>query len=299
MAYQSGTASNYVDLLDKLRIFLTSHADLVSANQQWTQLRWSSNELFVRGPGLDGEQQIFCGVRALPFPALDAYNFGIVGAMAYSDGFTFAGQPGSSPECFVPLWDDSLPYWFVANGQRVIVVAKISTRYLAFYLGYGLPWALPGDYPAPLYVGGCTATSTDRWSSNDYGFRAFADPGNGAQVLSPAGVWLQVRNFYDLGSTESEGDRVNVWPYAGLQDATSRVLRSLRNNGDGTYTPFPLVIYGALPAPEIYMELDGCYYVSGFNNAAETVISIAGVDHLVIPNIFRSDRWGYWLLRLS
>ncbi|CBA14770.1 hypothetical protein [Xanthomonas albilineans] len=307
MAYVKGTASNYLDLLDKLRTFLTSNADLVAANQQWTQLRWSNNELFVRGPGLDGRQQIYCGIRALTFASLDAYNFGIVSAMSYSDGLPFQGQPGSNPECFVPLWNDSMPYWFVANGQRIIVVAKISTRYMALHLGYGLPWALGGDYPAPLYVGGCTDTSTDRWSSNDYGFRSFADPGNGAQVLSPAGTWLQVRNFHNFANQEWEDDKLNVWPYGGLNQgpvsgsdgASSNVLRSLRNNGDGSYTPFPLIIHGNAPSPEIYMELDGCYYVSGFNNAAETILPIAGVDHLVVPNIFRSDRWGYWLLRLS
>ena len=80
---------------------------------------------------------------------------------------------------------------------------------------------------------------------------------------------------------------------------STALLRSLRNNADGTYTPMPLIVQGLLPSPEIYMELDGCYYVSGFNNAAETIITIDGIQHLVVPNIFRSDRWGYWLLRLT
>lgn len=299
MAYTSGTASSYTDLLDKLRLFLTTDATLVSAGRQWTQLRWDSGELIVRGPGLDGEQQIHVGVRALAFPDLDTYNLGIVGAMSYNAELAFDGQPGSSPECYVPLWNEAMPYWFVANGQRVVVVAKISTRYLSFYLGYGLPWALPGDYPAPLYVGGCSGTSNDRWSSNDFGFRCFADPGNGSRVLAPSGAWQRVRNFYNYSGSEYEDDAVCIWPYAGMRSSTSGVHRSLRNNGDGSYTPMPLVIHGNLPSPEIYMELDGCYYVSGFANAAEAVISIDGVDHLVVPNIFRSDRWAYWLLRLS
>jgi hypothetical protein len=300
MAYVEGTASSYTDLLDKLRTFLTSNSDLVSAGRQWQQLRWSNNELILRAPGLDGNQQIHVGVRALAFPSLDVYNFGLIGAMSYNAALAFTGQPGTSPEDYVSLWNDVIPYWFVANGQRCVVVAKVSTRYIPFYLGNGLPYALSGDYPAPIYVGGCTNVQTDRWSSNDFAFRAFADPGNGCHVLAPSGAWQQVRNFYNIGSTsEYEDNAVCVWPYAGMSTGSTAVLRSLRNNADGTYTPMPLIVQGLLPSPEIYMELDGCYYVSGFNNAAETIITIDGVQHLVVPNIFRSDRWGYWLLRLT
>lgn len=300
MAHTTGTATNYLDLLDKLRTFVTTDSALVAAGQAWMQLRWDNNELYLRGPGLDGNQQIHVGLRGIAYPTLDVYNFGLVGAMAYSAGFAFAGQPGTSPERYMPLWNDAIPYWIVANGQRIVLVAKISTRYMACYLGYGLPWALPGDYPAALYVGGCTGTITDRWSSNDFGFRSFADPGNGAQLLLPSGAWKQVRNYYSYGSSEYEDDAsLNVWPYAGLRGNTSSILKSLRNNGDGSYTPFPLVLHGSSPSPDIYMELDGCYYVTGFGNGAETVVVIDGVDHLVVPNIFRSDRWGYWLLRLS
>ncbi|TAA39548.1 hypothetical protein EAT51_15200 [Pseudoxanthomonas winnipegensis] len=299
MAYVEGTASSYTDLLDKLRNFLTTDADLVNAGRQWQQLRWDNNELILRAPGLDGNQQIHVGARALAFPSLDAYNFGVIGAMSYNAALAFTGQPGTSPERYVPLWNDVIPYTFVANGQRCVVVAKVSTRYIPFYLGYGLPNALTGDYPAPIYVGGCTGGQTDRWSSNDIGFRSFADPGTGCDVLAPSGAWQQVRNFYNSGSGEAEDGAACVWPYAGMATGSTELLRSLRDNGDGTYTAFPLTVMGLQPNPEIYMDLQGCRYVSGFGNAAGTIITIDGVQHLVVPNIFRSDRWGYWLLELT
>lgn len=299
MAYVNGTASSYTDLLDKLRLFLTTNTDLVNAGRHWQQLRWDNGELILRAPGLDGNRQIHVGARALAFPDLDVYNFGLVGAMSYNAALAFDGQPGTSPEGYVTLWDAAIPYWFVASGQHCVVVAKVSTRLIPFYLGYGLPSALTGDYPAPIYVGGCTAGKTDRWSSNDFGFRSFTDPGGGCYVLAPSGAWLEVRNFYNLGGAEAEDGAVCVWPYAGMATGSTELLRSLRDNGDGTYTALPLTIHGLQPNPEIYMDLQGCRYVSGFGNAAETIITIDGVQHLVVPNIFRSDRWGYWLLELT
>jgi hypothetical protein len=45
--------------------------------------------------------------------------------------------------------------------------------------------------------------------------------------------------------------------------------------------------------------LEGVYHVSGFNNAAENLITGGGVDHLVVQNVYRTSVRDYWALRLS
>lgn len=67
MAYETGTATDYLDLLDKLRVFLTSNASLVAAGQQWQVLRWQTDnngekELILKAPGLAGTDNIYCGI---------------------------------------------------------------------------------------------------------------------------------------------------------------------------------------------------------------------------------------------
>ena len=45
--------------------------------------------------------------------------------------------------------------------------------------------------------------------------------------------------------------------------------------------------------------MDGCYAVPGFNNTAENIISINGIDHLVVQEVFRTGYSDYWALKLA
>ena len=47
----------------------------------------------------------------------------------------------------------SIPYWFLADGRRVIIVAKITTVYEHAYLGFLDAYATPGEWTYPLVVG--------------------------------------------------------------------------------------------------------------------------------------------------
>ena len=50
---------------------------------------------------------------------------------------------------------------------------------------------------------------------------------------------------------------------------------------------------------DLFGELDGCYHISGFNNAVENIITVDGVDHLVVQNVHRTGVEDYWALRLT
>ena len=63
MAFTSGTAADYLDLLNRLKQFVTQ--DMLPANERWSVLRWVPGppaELVLQGPGLAGTDQINVGI---------------------------------------------------------------------------------------------------------------------------------------------------------------------------------------------------------------------------------------------
>lgn len=309
MAWTSGTATDYRDLLDRLRQFLTT--DMLPASERWQELRWSSDatskELILQAPGLTGTEQIFCGLRTYASASSGYYMWDINGFIGFDPVKTFYDQPGAISG-WVPmmsLCNFAIPYWFVANGRRCVVVAKVSTVYEAMYLGFIRPYATPGQYPYPLLVGGSMTGQRGRnYSVTGPNHRHFVDPGendynnaNTACMLrGPSGAWLQFQNFVINSGSESlyNGPR-QVWP------THYYYLGNVREAPDGSYVLYPIMLtqYNASADHDLFGELDGCYWVSGFNNAAENLISVSGVDHLVVQNVYRTGVRDYWALRLE
>lgn len=301
MAFESSTATNYLDLLTRLHTFLTSHADLVAAGRTWAVERWTNgDELILRGPGLAGDQAIYVGLRAYEDVGADYYNWGLRGFTGYLASETFALQPGASPEVYVHLWNDSIPYWFVANGQRIVAVMKISTVYQALYLGYFLPYATPGQFPYPILAGGASSNSTWRWSVVSANHRHFTNPGQYClRMRDLTGQWLDFVNWYQSGASEVQRYDRNLWPYGGQGSQSDDLVSAMRDAPGGRYSLTPIILNAKNPANNVYGELDGCYHVSGFGNAAENLITEGGVNHLVVQNVYRTSRPDYWALRLS
>jgi len=245
-------------------------------------------------------EEIYVGLKVTENVGLDTYALGLWMFKDFNDQLGPEAQPGHSGVKFHPLWDQSMPYWFIANGQRLMVATKVSTVYTASHAGKFLPYGTPGEYPQPYYLGGCVAVSTDRWSTTSPEHRNFWDPGEAAVIHTPAGVWSQVENWRVSGGLESVGQAANsISPYNAHPSTftlQSPRYRELRENADGTYPLWELVIVGDA---EIYGTLDGAYAVTGFGNAAENIVTVGGVDHIVLQDIFRSERWSYAALALE
>jgi hypothetical protein len=307
MAWETGTATDQADLLAKIVTFLTTNTALVAADQEWVDLGAATGQTtgtWLRGPGLTTTEEIFVGFQAVNDVPGDIYGIEIAAAQGYNALQSFANQPGKSPASFVAVWNDAMPYWIVANGQRVIVVVKVSTTYHAFYLGKILPYGTPTQYPYPVYVGGESLTNV-RWSDTGHGFRHFVDPGStasatasGSYLIYPDGAWQYFQNWYNSSGTEfPSGTGRAVWPNFGLSGGAR--LRELRDNIDGSYTLLPNILHSSTPSIGVLGELDGVQWVSGFGNAAENIITVGGQDYLVVQNIFRTTRWSYWALKLA
>ena len=91
MAFTSGTATDYLDLLNRLKQFVTQ--DMLPANERWSVLRWVPGppaELVLQGPGLAGTDQINVGI--LSEAGADYGNWKLRGFVGWNAAQTFDGQ---------------------------------------------------------------------------------------------------------------------------------------------------------------------------------------------------------------
>lgn len=289
MATQTGTATDWLDLYTKLRDFLTTDATLTGAGENWTQIAGNGgvlvdgDEIVLQGPGSSGSDEILVGIKTYSSVASDYYNLALYGLTAWNPGQGgIVDQVNRSAPAMIHLWDQTLDYWFIANGRRFIVIARVSTVYQCGYAGFILPYVLPTLWPYPLFVGGCSGITNWRWSEATPEMAAFFDPGEGcAQLLFPDVIWRNVANFQDSGGSQNPLEDVNTHPYRWDEE-------QLRDNLDGTYTLEPVSLTSQVPYPAQLGKLQGVFRVSGFGNAAENIVTESTVDHLVINSVFRT-----------
>jgi hypothetical protein len=56
---------------------------------------------------------------------------------------------------------------------------------------------------------------------------------------------------------------------------------------------------GTPSGKNIFGELDGCFYVSGFGVASEDTVTVSGVHHLIVQDVHRTAVNRFWALRLE
>ena len=298
MPLQIGNATDHVDFFDQLVAFLQSS----TPGPEWTLLDYETagSALFM-SPGMSGLEQIYYGFSIHESVSDDAYALGQWMFRDYNAALPHLAQPGHSGVVYLPLWNTSMPFWFIANAQRVMLVAKVSTTYQASHAGKFLPQGTPGEYPQPYYLAAPVETATRRWSTIVEGDRNFWDPGGAAVIGLPGAIWRNIENFREAGG-ESGTDGTNyVWPFYSPVGSSAIITRyrELRENLDGSYSLWPLVLNGEDPDLDIYGEIDGAFAVSGFNNATENTVEIGGDDYLVVQNMHRTARMYYAALKLE
>lgn len=308
MATATGTAAGYKDLLARLRTFLTGAPG-------WTSLRYTvgggvnPDECILRAPGLAGADQIFVGISTFENATADYYNWRLGGFTGFDAGLTFNNQPGVMNNVFLTLWNSPIPYWFIANGRRVVIIAKVSTSYMMGYLGFINPYPSPNQFPYPLAIGGNFASSPEpaltdvswRWSNAGFLNTNFpmsmrwspggaVNPANTCtlRLRKPNGIWADLASGDSGNYTDADG--YNIWPYmAGMVN--------LQQNLGGVQAPaLPVILHDN--TPEVYGELDGVVATSGQAIASEDTITVGADSYLVVQNVARTGRNQYAAVRL-
>ena len=308
MAVEIGTATNYKALLLKLKTFLTGAA---LGTQAWTALRYTTgaagaaDELILRAPGNGGTDQIFSGITTFENVTADYYNWRIAGFSGFDAALTFGAEPGVMKDVFVPLWNSPISYWFIANGRRCIMIAKVSTVYCMMYLGFINQYASPSQFPYPLFVGGAQSHGAEpsltdplwRWSNpgnQNHNFPMGNLNGNFSQarLRTNNGVW---KNLY-ASTSLNQGNYIDaadsgIWPY---QSGMSNIQQNLGAAAQSVV--IPIILSGS--EPEIYGEFDGIAATSGQGIASEDILTVGGDSWLVVQDVFRTTRDRYCCVRL-
>lgn len=301
MAFSQGTAGDYLDLLSKLNTFLLAQGWSQKGSNTTTYALGSDTvaaEYYWMAPGLSGTEQIFINARAYFNTGGNYYNWEMRGAQGYIAANGFAGQPGFSPATYLYLQNSSIPYTFIVNGQRVIIIAQVGTVCETAYLGKILPYGTPGQYPYPVFIGGSGYDQSRRFSDTSSYHHGFFD-GVNAYIAQPGGAWGLVGNWATNGGggTTGSGYLVNIAPWF-VQGGASTRTNYLTNNLDGSYSIMPATLVEASP-PQLLGELDGVAFVTGYSNGAMNTISIGGTNWLVVQDTFRTAADNFAAFQLS
>ncbi len=326
MAFITGTANTSLALFNALISFLTTNASLVSNDEDW-ELAWQApsgapnlSDRVLKGPGLAGSDDVLIGFRLIEDALNNRYSIritGLTGAIPSAQQFDQHVNP-----CFDPvqifLANQPMQYWFVANGRRFIAVVKVSTVYQVLYGGFFLPYSLPTNYSYPMYIGGssgCGAGNPLDWTSVveghsifPYAFyqsSTFVEPS--AKMLDPSGQWLRCtgsnalsNNLANVGMTPAEQfsfsgiDKTSNGDAYGYGNIRGRIEQAL----DG-FALTPVGMVQTNPTDQNYGILDGVFNVSGHANSSENIISVSGINHLVIQNVFRTAPDQFIAVRLD
>ena len=247
---------------------------MLPANERWSVLRWEPGppaELVLQGHGLAGTDQINVGIRSVA--GADYGNWELRGYVAWNPALPFNSQYKQSGAYYAMLMTSAMPYWIVANGRRIVMVAKTSTHYEMMYLGLFLPYATPAQYQYPLLVAGSYNQSM-RYSETPSNRSSFT------KALRVDGYTNYSINYY---TPAGDWKKANIWPYD---------IGDMRECPDGSYPLLPVIMDGL-------GEIDGVYVVPGYKNASENTITVDGVNYLVVQNVNRTGYNDYSAVKLA
>lgn len=253
-----------------------------------------------RAPGADGQQNINIAALLYSDASLNTYNLRWYGSRFWDPTRWPVSQANSSGERVQYLYNSPMPFTFVANGHRLINVVKVGTFYNASYLGFHRSYDPPSANPWPCVVAANLDQPTRNYASLDNAMHNFWTPGRGGMVVHmPNGSWAVHSNLYNQGGTSPAGDDENRGKvYPSVLYSTGKRANYLRENIDGSYTLIPCTLLNFNPR-HASGELDGAYWVSGFNNTAENLVHRDGFAHLCFPNINRTEIADFAAIRLD
>lgn len=294
------------------------------SSQAWTIDRWVVNseiEMIAHGPGSAGNDEIYVGIDTYSDVGDDYYNWRLMGMTGFAAGVDLEYQPGITQGRLprMLMWENPIPYWFFGNGRGYVVVAQISNVYESLYQGFALPYGLPTQFPYPMVVGGSACPSSTvanhRYSSTAVDHRGFPNPYGDDEGVIVQGTFdtigyrstlkiLEGTSWVRFDSKEGSAlhNDNNVWPYV-CSESTAYTPANifstkLRENIDGSYPIFPLILMMNAPVKHIFGELQGCYAVPGFGGIApEDTFTINGDTYIAFPIVANASRGDYCCIK--
>jgi hypothetical protein len=303
--YTTGFASNSADLINKIRIFLTTTLPI---SERWTQLRYINTsgleELVLQGNGT-GTDSIIIGFKhyyaALNFNSeiiLQHFN-------SFNNALSFEEQDGAitvlnnyitfpckTPSIFLA---NSTTYWFMGNSRRFMMVGKTDGYYFSMYLGFIYPYANPNDWANPVAIGGSGLADFSgvplRLFETSYdGLTSFWNPRNGyfstkfnnvSTLMIKDSNASQIRPYNNVENVVYSIAQ-GTFPYVEIGRSFYGQYNTLLRNSNNNYHLMPIQI---LANNSICGEFEGIRFVTGNGLNPEDTISVGGESWLCVPNI--------------
>ncbi len=236
MATETGTATDYQDLLAKFKDFATG-AGSPTSGLTWVVERDTSgdspnggeHELILRGDGDSSPvKEIYFGIKTYSSVGAGRYNWEVKGMTGFSAGspegsVTFEQQPGAQPiSGYVPLRNAVVSYWFFGNGRRLIMVAKTGTAYQFLYAGFFNPFATETENPYPMAIFTSTWDVDQIFNDNDLSYASIPHPsGDSSQTVGIEkgacwirfvdGQWYAIKHYSGTTNESVQTNRM-LWP---------------------------------------------------------------------------------------
>lgn len=236
MAFKTGTATDYLDLMTQFRDFI-SGVDSPLSGLDWVVERDTSvlspnggeYEMIFRGRGdTSPEQAIYFGIKSYSNSTAGRYNWELKGFTGFAAGspegsVTFENQPGAMVDsAYVPLRNAAMSYWFYGNGRRVMMVAKTGTSYQFMYAGFLDQFATDVEYPYPMCICGSSYNVDQIFNDNDLDYSSIPHPAGDTSEQVPGGLaplwvrytdgqWYPIKHYSGTTNEAVRGYR-GLWP---------------------------------------------------------------------------------------
>lgn len=237
--------------------------------QRWVVLDYrtpvsGNHELFLKGSGLSGVNQIYIGFRTYESVGADYYNLSCGAFIGHEPGASWATQPGMI-ESGIPSHNQTCKYWIQVDGGHINISMGVGSPvvYESGGAGFFLPYAVPGKFSYPMYMAGMlNGASATRYSDT-----AHSMPWKGARanfrMRSTSGLWISP----------------STWPWGNAYVGGSSA--QLRDTG-GQYPMLSIQLYEG--SSNLWGQMDDLRYVSNFNNTVESVVQYGGSPVLDNPD---------------
>ncbi len=328
MAQEKGTAANAGDLLLKLETFLTTNPNLVRQGWQWQSMKDSIVEPYTTdydmqsggsyqlhrcfiGGGVDGQDRIVVPMHLYVQAQNTYYTLMSILTRDWDKTKLHSQQWVSTAEPWIRtgihLWNAEMPYWFFANRRRFIIVVKVANRYMSMYCGFIMPSGTDREYSYPMYIGGnspeyqrnyqythtgsSTSTGAPWKGSADYQKSQYRSCGN---LINPQGnlVRFTCSDTTGLSTNSSEYNNVGItFPY--------HFKHYVGKTSDNQYVIAPVELIQITTAPQVLGWLDGIFYVSGFENSPENIITVNGDRYLCVPCMVQTGYNDYAAIKME
>lgn len=271
-------------------------ADILPSNN-WTVVRDTSTEKVFGLPGDQGFVAFVIGAGVVEVQAFPVFDPGQP-VSGQAGGFSYAYSP-YLPRFVLPA--GPVKVWTLVNWRRFCGVIKAGSAYYSFYAGLILPFGSNRVYPFPCFIGGSGELGGSKESAYP-----FMSGGNqfSPKVCLPSGAW-QIVGGNSGGSSSFTNEFPYSYSYSFVHPFDGKFHR-LRSKIDGGAVVYPSLVVssGRSSDTDAQNADDGVWlgYLDGVvaipqGRAAESVISVDGLDYLVVPNVSKApETYG---LRLS